>query len=163
MSVVYFFSQYAMNYGDSGIQQYIFDHQAFITADEITSGLNRLGPEGVLYYSNMYLSGLDFLYPLSFCLFGFLVIAKAIRGAKKYSVLLFVPPALFVADSIENLIVLAILNAYPEQVWGYSFLGYAVAVKTGLKWLLYALLLLSLCSLAIHKFGKSGKQDAATS
>lgn len=157
--VVYYFSQYALNYGEEGIQQYIFDHQAFITAEEISSGLRRLGAEGVAYYSNMYLSGLDFLYPLSFSLFAFLVIAKAVGGVRKYRALLVLPALLFIADSIENLLILAILNAYPEQVWSYSYLGYAVAFKTGVKWLLYALVLAGLCSLAIQKFNKSSKRD----
>ena len=160
--VVYFFAQYALGYGESGIQQYIFDHQPFITAENIRLGLYQLGSEGVLYYSNMYLSGLDFLYPLSFCLFGFLVIDKATSDARKYRVLLLAPPVLFTADSIENLIILSILQAYPEQAWGYAYLGYTVAVKTGVKWLLYAIVLASLYCLAAHKFNKSSKKDALT-
>lgn len=149
--VVYFFSKYALGYGDSGIQEFIFDHQPLISADEINAGLEQLGPAGIDYYSFMYSSGLDFFYPLTFSVFSFFLLSKAFGDSRSLRYLLILPAALFLVDCAENLSIMSILSAYPESASGADCLGYIVAVKTGLKWVAYLLVVISLLTLLKRK------------
>jgi hypothetical protein len=92
--------------------------------DEAKAYLDALGPQARVYYAEWWVPVYDLAWPVTLFIFGILFclwmtqphrrFAVHLRPMWRFPILLF-PIALFAFDIVENLSVLSMLKAYPQQ------------------------------------------------
>lgn len=105
----------------------ILDFSFGYSAQEAYAQLDAMGEAGRAFYRTRIIP-LDFPFPAAYALFymsamGFLLKGQGL-GAKRYTTaLLSVPLVAMLADWAENICILSMLNAYPDQLSVVSILG----------------------------------------
>lgn len=143
ISTVIAFSMYSLAFGEEGLHPFILDTRGYVSGDQVYLLLNELGADGVQYYLNMYLYGLDFIYPLAFCVFSSLFLVKNINLKGVFKCLYFFPLALFLSDCLENILIANILLNYPDTSQVSNYVGYAISIKLALSWSVRMMLIIS--------------------